>query len=214
MLLREVHVVASRASADAVAARLRRAWIPNAVTFLRAALVPVILVLLAVGDEFSGARWVAFAVFLFAALTDTLDGWVARRLGGVTAFGAFADPLADKFLVVGVLASLALFGEVPWWLVGVVFGRELVVTLLRLVLVRRAGVVVPATLWGKLKTVTQMVAAGAVILPSVTGPLVEGLLALTVVMTVGSGLDYLWRIRMLVARARLDGRMGTREVQG
>jgi CDP-diacylglycerol---glycerol-3-phosphate 3-phosphatidyltransferase len=205
-------VAASRASADAVAARLRRAWVPNAVTFLRAALVPVILVLLAVGDEFLGARWLAFTVFVFAALTDTLDGWVARRLGGVTAFGAFADPLADKILVVGVLASLALFGEVPWWLVAVVFGRELVVTLLRLVLVRRAGVVVPATLWGKLKTVTQMVAAGAVILPPLGGRPVDALLALAVVMTVGSGLDYLWRTRTLVGRARLDGRMETREV--
>jgi CDP-diacylglycerol--glycerol-3-phosphate 3-phosphatidyltransferase len=131
----------------------------------------------------------------------------------VTAFGAFADPLADKLLVVGVLASLALFGEIPWWLVGIVFGRETIVTMLRLVLVRRAGVVVPATLWGKLKTVTQMVAAGAVILPPLTGRLVDALLALTVVMTVGSGLDYLWRIRTLVGRARLDGRMETREAQ-
>jgi len=213
MLLREVHMVTSRVPDHDVAARLRRAWIPNAVTFLRAALVPVILVLLALSDEFAGARWFAFAVFLFAALTDTLDGWVARRLGGVTAFGAFADPLADKLLVVGVLASLALFGEIPWWLVGIVFGRETIVTMLRLVLVRRAGVVVPATLWGKLKTVTQMVAAGAVILPPLTGRLVDALLALTVVMTVGSGLDYLWRIRTLVGRARLDGRMETREAQ-
>ena len=206
-------MVTSRVPDHDVAARLRRAWIPNAVTFLRAALVPVILVLLALSDEFAGARWFAFAVFLFAALTDTLDGWVARRLGGVTAFGAFADPLADKLLVVGVLASLALFGEIPWWLVGIVFGRETIVTMLRLVLVRRAGVVVPATLWGKLKTVTQMVAAGAVILPPLTGRLVDALLALTVVMTVGSGLDYLWRIRTLVGRARLDGRMETREAQ-
>jgi CDP-diacylglycerol--glycerol-3-phosphate 3-phosphatidyltransferase len=213
VLLQEVPVAASRASADAVAERLRRAWVPNAVTFLRAGLVPVILVLLAAGDEFTGARWLAFAVFVFAALTDTLDGWVARRLEGVTAFGAFADPLADKILVVGVLASLALFGELPWWLVGIVFGRELVVTLLRLVLVRRAGVVVAATLWGKLKTVTQMVAAGAVILPIVGGWIVDALLVLTVVMTVGSGLDYLWRSRTLVGRARLDGRMGTREVR-
>jgi len=83
------------ASRERATPRLGASWIPNAVTFLRAALVPLVLVLLAVGDEFVGARWWAFGVFVVAALTDTFDGWVARRLGGVTAFGALADPLAD-----------------------------------------------------------------------------------------------------------------------
>jgi len=186
-----------------------RPWLPNAVTFLRAGLVPLILVLLAVGDEVSAARWWAFAVFVGAALTDTFDGWVARRIEGVTAFGAMADPLADKLLVVGTLASLALFTEIPWWVVLVIAGREAIVTALRVLVVRRAGVVVPATMLGKVKTVAQIVAIAAVILPAAGGLLVDGLLAVAVLLTVGSGVDYLWRARTLVGRAAADVRMTT-----
>jgi len=186
-----------------------RPWLPNAVTFLRAALVPIILVMLAVGDEIEGARWWAFAIFVGAALTDTFDGWVARRIEGVTAFGAMADPLADKLLVVGTLASLALFAEVPWWIVGVIAGREAIVTLLRVLVVRRAGVVVPATMWGKVKTVAQIVAIAAIILPLTGGAFVNGLLAVAILLTVGSGIDYLWRARALVQRASTDVRMST-----
>jgi CDP-diacylglycerol--glycerol-3-phosphate 3-phosphatidyltransferase len=198
---------------ESTGAPLRRsAWrslIPNAVTFLRAALVPLVLVLLAVGDELTAARWWAFVVFVAAALTDTFDGWVARRIEGVSAFGALADPLADKLLVVGTLASLALFAEVPWWVVLVIAGREAVVTALRVLVVRRAGVVVPATVWGKVKTVSQIVAIAAVILPLVDGALVQVLLAVALVLTVGSGIDYLWRARTLVGRAAADVRMTT-----
>jgi CDP-diacylglycerol--glycerol-3-phosphate 3-phosphatidyltransferase len=179
------------------------------VTFLRAALVPLILVLLAVGDELTAARWWAFAVFVGAALTDTFDGWVARRIEGVSAFGAMADPLADKLLVVGTLASLALFSEIPWWIVLVIAGREAVVTGLRVLVVRRAGVVVPATLWGKVKTVAQIVAIAAIILPIVGGALVDVLLAVAIALTVGSGIDYLWRARTLVGLAAADVRMST-----
>lgn len=186
-----------------------RSVVPNAVTFLRAALVPLVLVLLAVGDELPDARWWAFAVFVGAALTDTFDGWVARRIRGVSAFGALADPLADKLLVVGTLASLALFAEVPWWIVAVIAGRELVVTLLRVVVVQRAGVVVPATVWGKVKTVAQIVAIAAIILPLVDGALVQGLLVVALGLTVGSGVDYLWRARALVGHASRDARMST-----
>jgi CDP-diacylglycerol--glycerol-3-phosphate 3-phosphatidyltransferase len=186
-----------------------RPWVPNAVTFLRAALVPLILVLLAVGDELTAARWWAFAVFVGAALTDTFDGWVARRIEGVSAFGAMADPLADKLLVVGTLASLALFSEIPWWIVLVIAGREAVVTGLRVLVVRRAGVVVPATLWGKVKTVAQIVAIAAIILPIVGGALVDVLLAVAIALTVGSGIDYLWRARTLVGLAAADVRMST-----
>ncbi len=180
-------------------------WIPNAVTFLRAALVPPILILLAVADELTAARWWAFGVFVFAALTDTFDGWVARRLKGVTAFGAFADPVADKLLIVGTLAALALFGEAAWWVFAVIAGREALVTLLRVLIVRRSGVIVPATVWGKLKTVVQIVAVAAIILPVAGGVLVEVLILIAVVMTIGSGLDYLWHARTLVGRAaRVD----------
>ena len=96
--------------------------VPNALTFLRALLVPVILVLLFQRDDES--RWWAFGIFVFAAATDSIDGWVARRWHGVTRWGQLADPIADKMLIVGALASLAAVGEIPWWAVVVIVARE------------------------------------------------------------------------------------------
>lgn len=189
----------SRALRIRALARWRR-WLPNAVTFLRAALVPVILLLLARGGDSEAAAWAAFAIFVFAALTDTIDGWVARRLGGTTAFGAFADPLADKLLIVGTLVVLAAFDRVGWWIVIVVAAREIAVTLLRVVAMRRKGVVVSASTWGKVKTVAQIIAVGAVLLPVVDGMLVLVLLVAAVVLTVGSGLDYVVKVGALLRR--------------
>jgi CDP-diacylglycerol--glycerol-3-phosphate 3-phosphatidyltransferase len=189
----------ARALGTRALARWRR-WLPNAVTFLRAALVPVILLLLARGGDSEAAAWAAFAIFVFAALTDTIDGWVARRFGGTTAFGAFADPLADKLLIVGTLVVLAAFDRVSWWIVIVVTAREIAVTLLRVVAVRRKGVVVSASTWGKVKTVAQIIAVGAVLLPIVDGVLVLVLLGAAVLLTVGSGLDYLVKVGALLRR--------------
>jgi CDP-diacylglycerol---glycerol-3-phosphate 3-phosphatidyltransferase len=176
----------------------RRPWIANGVTFLRAFLVPPILVLLAISDEVAAARWAAFVVFVIAALTDTLDGWAARRWQGVTRFGAFADPVADKLLIVGTLVSLAIVGDLGWWIVGLIAAREVLVTLLRLYAVQRTGVVVSASMWGKVKTVAQIVAVGAVILPLVAGLLVELLLIAAVLLTVGSGADYFVKVARLL----------------
>jgi CDP-diacylglycerol---glycerol-3-phosphate 3-phosphatidyltransferase len=183
---------------QATTRRRARPWIANGVTFLRAFLVPPILVLLAISDEVPSARWAAFVVFVVAALTDTIDGWAARRWQGVTRFGAFADPVADKLLIVGTLVSLALVGELGWWVVILIAARELLVTLLRLYAVQRTGVVVSASVWGKVKTVAQIIAVGAVILPLVGGVLVDTLLITAVVLTVGSGVDYVRKVSHLV----------------
>ena len=135
--------------------------LPNAFTFLRALLVPVILWLLLIEGEGDTLRWWAFWIFTFAALTDTADGWVARRYGTVTPFGQLADPLADKLLVGGALASLAIVGEVPWWAVVVIVAREVGVTVLRTRLVQRQNLVMPASHSGKIKAVAQMIAIAA-----------------------------------------------------
>jgi CDP-diacylglycerol---glycerol-3-phosphate 3-phosphatidyltransferase len=194
----------------AAAPARRRPWIANGVTFLRAFLVPPILVLLAVADEVAIARWAAFVVFVVAALTDTLDGWAARRWQGVTPFGAFADPVADKLLIVGTLVSLAIVDELGWWIVGLIAAREVLVTLLRLIAVRRTGVVVSASVWGKVKTVAQIVAVGAVILPIVGGLLVELLLIAAVVLTVGSGVDYVVKVGRLLSASAATSVVGPR----
>lgn len=165
--------------------------VPNALTFLRALLVPVILWLLAADDR--GARWWAFGIFVFAAATDSIDGWVARRWHGVTRWGQLADPIADKLLIIGSLASLATVGELPWGAVVVIAGREIAVTLLRVNLVRARDLVMPASRWGKAKTVSQVVAVAAYLWPGVPGELRVGLLYVAIALTIWSGVEYGFR---------------------
>ena len=163
---------------------------PNALTLLRVALVPVIAALLFA--ETDVARWWAFGVFVFAALTDTVDGWLARRYMGVTRWGQLADPAADKALIVGSLAVLAWLGELPWWAVGIIVLREVAVTVQRAVLVRR-GVVMPASTLGKAKTLTQVAAVTLYLLPSAPGALADVALGVAVLVTVVSGVEYALR---------------------
>ena len=162
----------------------------NAFTMLRALLVPVIAAL--VFAEGDAARWWAFAVFVFAALTDSIDGWVARRLIGITRFGQLADPLADKLLIIGSLAVLAVNRELPWVAVLIIVIREVAVTVQRTVLVRRA-VVMSASPFGKAKTVSQVAAVTLYLLPTVPSVVAFIALLLAVALTVGSGIDYALR---------------------
>ncbi len=174
--------------------------IPNLLTFLRAALVPVILLLLTM-DE-SSARWWAFGIFLFAAATDSVDGWVARRWHGETTWGQLADPIADKLLIIGSLASLAYVGELPVWAVIVIVAREIAVTGLRVFLVRRMKLVMPASAWGKAKTVSQVVAVAAFLLPGMPELVALLLLYVAVLLTIWSGLEYAFRSGRLSREAR------------
>ncbi|MFP4635455.1 MAG: CDP-diacylglycerol--glycerol-3-phosphate 3-phosphatidyltransferase [Nitriliruptoraceae bacterium] len=167
--------------------------LPNLVTFLRVLLVPVILWLLLTEGDHDTERWWAFAIFVFAALTDSIDGWVARRFNGVTRWGQLADPIADKLLIIGSLASLAFVGDLPWWAVTVIIAREVAVTLLRVRLVRRRGLVMPASPWGKAKTLSQVVAVAAFLLPGLADLAARRLLDVAVVLTVWSGIEYAFR---------------------
>lgn len=173
--------------------------LPNGLTFLRALLVPVILVFLAKDDPAS--RWWAFGIFVFAAATDSIDGWVARRYHGVTRWGQLADPIADKLLIVGALASLAAVGDLPWWAVVVIVAREIAVTVLRVVLVQRYELVMPASWWGKTKTITQVVAVSLFLLPSVSGDVAILVLYAAIAITLWSGLDYAFRAGSLAREA-------------
>jgi CDP-diacylglycerol--glycerol-3-phosphate 3-phosphatidyltransferase len=159
----------------------------NALTLLRVALVPVIAALLLIGTD--ATRWWALAIFVFAAVTDSVDGWVARRRLGPTRWGKLADPLADKVLIIGSLAVLAYTGPFPWWAVAVIVVREVGVTLQRWWLVRR-GVVMSAGRLGKAKTVSQIAAVIAYVPPGVPDGARLALLWLAVAVTVASGLDY------------------------
>lgn len=159
----------------------------NALTLLRVALVPVIAWLLTV--EGDAARWWAFGIFVFAALTDSIDGWVARRMLGATRWGQLADPAADKVLIIGSLAVLAALGELPWWAVAVIVVREAAVTAQRFWLVRR-DVVMAASVWGKAKTLSQVVAVTLYLLPPAPDGLAAACLWIAVILTVVSGVEY------------------------
>lgn len=156
-------------------------------TALRVLLVPVIAVLLLM-DTTTAAAW-ALVLFVIASLTDTADGWLARRRKEVTRWGKLADPAADKLLVLGVLAALVATGDVAWWVLAVIALRELAVTVQRQVLLRRQ-VVMSASIWGKLKTVSQLIAISLVIAPFVPDGVATAVLYVAVALTIGSGLDY------------------------
>jgi CDP-diacylglycerol---glycerol-3-phosphate 3-phosphatidyltransferase len=175
------------------------AWnVANALTVLRLVLVPVFLVLLLHADgQQPGWRIGAFAAFVLAAVTDYVDGDLARRHGLVTDFGKIADPIADKALTGGALVGLSLLGELAWWVTVVILVREAAVTLLRFWVIRHG--VMPASRGGKLKTLLQGVAIGLYLLP-LSGPAVlaaQVLMGAAVVVTVLTGLDYLARALVL-----------------
>lgn len=159
----------------------------NALTLLRVALVPVIVGLVLVGTD--ETRWWALGIFVFAAVTDSIDGWVARRFLGPTRWGKLADPAADKALIVGCLAVLAYTGPFPWWGVAVIVVREVAVTLQRWWLVRR-GVVMAAGPLGKAKTISQIAAVVGYVMPGASATLRLVLLAAAIGLTVISGVDY------------------------
>lgn len=182
--------------------------LPNLFTFVRVLLVPVILWLLIAGTDTGAQRWWAFGIFVFAAATDSIDGWVARRFNGVTRWGQLADPIADKLLIVGAVASLAFVGELPWWAVNIIIVRELAVTALRVQLVKRLRLVMPASPWGKVKTTSQIIAVAAYLIPGSTGALPRRLLDVAVVLTVWSGLEYGFRAVRLFREHRRSGNPG------
>ncbi|HEY0126497.1 MAG TPA: CDP-diacylglycerol--glycerol-3-phosphate 3-phosphatidyltransferase [Blastococcus sp.] len=184
--------------------------LPNALTVLRLALVPVFAVLLLqgsgpeAGDPDDAGRYWATLVFALAIITDRYDGMIARRTGQVTEFGKLADPIADKALTGTALIGLSVLGLLPWWVTVVILVREVGVTLLRFWVIRHG--VIAASRGGKLKTVVQALAIGLYILP-LTGLLATGrwwVMAAAVALTVLTGLDYVYRaltLRQTSARA-------------
>jgi nicotinamide-nucleotide amidase len=172
--------------------------ISNALTLSRLAGIPVLMALLLL--RFPGHDQVAAALFIAFSLTDTLDGQLARRRGTVSDFGKFMDPLADKLFVLSVLIVLVQAGLVAAWVVVVIFSRELIITILRSVGAGQGRVIAAAPL-GKTKTVTQMAAVTLLILQRPYAALVlpaDIAVAVAVVFTLWSGLDYLWRFRYLI----------------
>jgi CDP-diacylglycerol--glycerol-3-phosphate 3-phosphatidyltransferase len=134
--------------------------LPNSISLFRVAMVPVFMVFLLA--HVPGRYTVALGVFVVAAASDWLDGYIARKRGQTSVLGAFLDPLADKLLVTAALVSLVQLGELSAWAAMVVIARELAVTGLRMVAAARS-VVISASGWGKVKTAVQMAVIVALI---------------------------------------------------
>jgi CDP-diacylglycerol--glycerol-3-phosphate 3-phosphatidyltransferase len=177
--------------------------LPNALTLGRLLVVPVFAVLLLTAGDEPGVRVLLWALFTGACVTDVVDGRIARSRGQVTDFGTMADPIADKALVGTALVGLSLLGELPWLITGVVLGREVGVTLLRLWVARSRAHVMPAGRGGKLKALTQNVAVALYLLPLVgfAAALRLPVLWVAVVATVVTGVDYLLQALRLRAQA-------------
>ena len=139
----------------------------NKLTIFRIILVPVLMLvpiidhLVGIQGELLGvptAFWIMNIIFIIASITDKLDGYIARSRNQVTTFGKFLDPLADKILVISALIILVEYGKIPSWIPIIVLAREFIVSGYRLVAVEKGGKVIAASIWGKLKTLTQMIA--------------------------------------------------------
>lgn len=181
--------------------------VANLLTVIRLLLVPgFVMLLLADGGYDPAWRAWAWAAFAVAMITDLFDGHLARTYNLVTDFGKIADPIADKAIMGAALICLSYLGDLPWWVTGVILGRELGITLLRFWVIRFG--VIPASRGGKMKTLWQGVAAGMYVL-ALTGPLATlrfWVMAVAVVLTVLTGLDY-------VRQAILLRRTGLAEAQ-
>ena len=171
----------------------------NYLTVLRLLLVPVFLAfLLAEDGEHAGYRLAATGVFVLAALTDRIDGQIARSRGLITSFGKLMDPIADKALIGAALVGLSLLDELFWWVTILVLVREIGVTLLRFVVIRHG--VMPSGRGGKLKTVLQTVAISLYLLPltGILSTLSIGVMVAAVVLTLVTGIEIV--VKALVLR--------------
>ncbi|MEI6206871.1 MAG: CDP-diacylglycerol--glycerol-3-phosphate 3-phosphatidyltransferase [Desulfuromonadales bacterium] len=186
--------------------------LPNILTMARIAAVPLMAVLL-LSPARSAGFWAA-AVFALASITDWLDGYLARRMGIVTVFGKFLDPIADKLIVMAALIMILPFNRVPAWMVLVILGREIIITGLRGI-ASSEGVVIQASELGKFKTIFQIVAILGLSLHydynwffGIAHPLLTvnmhniGMFYLWIatVLTVWSGVDYLVKFIKVITR--------------
>ena len=184
----------------------------NKITIFRIILVPIILII--PFFKIPGEMWgvpISFiiidAIFVIASLTDKLDGYIARSRNQITNLGKFLDPIADKILVIVAMLILVEAGKLPAWIPAIVVIREFIVSGYRLIAVEKQGKVIAASVWGKIKTCTQMLGLtiafvdvhsfGAIFTENLTGGAyilnlaTTLLLGISVIATIISGIDYL-----------------------
>jgi len=166
--------------------------LPNSLTILRIILIPVFVIILLTKIPYG--NYFAALIFTIAALTDSLDGYLARKRKEITKLGIILDPLADKLLITAALISLVELRMIPSWIVILILGREFAVSGLRMVKAEE-GVVIPASILGKIKTISQIVAVILIILQKsyesyIHAPLGEWSLYVALAITILSGIEY------------------------
>jgi CDP-diacylglycerol--glycerol-3-phosphate 3-phosphatidyltransferase len=171
--------------------------LPNKLTLMRVAMIPLLVVFMLV-PMFGGQKWIALALFVIACLTDLVDGKIARKYNLITNFGKFADPLADKLLVCSALVCLVELSRVPAWIVLIIIAREFIISGFRLIAAEQ-GTVIAASMWGKVKTTLQMIMIVLMIadipaLSIITQIAMWGALVLTIVSLV----DYVSKNRNVI----------------
>jgi len=171
--------------------------VPNLLTIARLFMVPVFGYLILAIEQTDSAQWASAIVFLIAAITDLVDGVWARRYGLVTNFGKIADPIADKALIGTALIALSIQGEIAWWVTGIIIFREIAITILRFWVIRHG--VIPASRGGKVKTVSQIIAIVAFLIPihGWVDAVAQMSLGVALALTVTTGIDYVLKARIL-----------------
>lgn len=193
--------------------------LPNKLTIFRMILIPIMVIIpfLGIKTEVLGIPLTYIIIdfiFIIASITDKLDGYLARKNNQVTTFGKFLDPLADKILVLAAMMMLVEMAKLPAWIPIIVLAREFIVSGYRLVAVEKGGKVIAASKWGKLKTVTQMIAIILAFLDlhafgeCFSGTLQGGdfvlnfvvtiMMIIQVIATIFSGVDYLKGAKELI----------------
>lgn len=195
----------------------------NKLTIFRIILVPIMVICayLPISGEFYGipiTLLIMEVIFIIASITDKLDGYIARSRNQITTFGKFLDPLADKILVLSAMVIFVQMSKLPAWIPIIVLAREFIVSGIRLIAVQSDGNVIAASVWGKLKTVTQMIAlifmfvdvggfftfvnGGLSGVHLVINIISSIMITVSTIATVFSGWDYVWKGRNLFKEAK------------
>lgn len=184
--------------------KLYRMNLPNKLTLLRIFMIPFfVIILLYRNGTVTAFRHLSMLIFILAALTDTLDGYIARKNNLITNFGKFMDPLADKLLVCSALICFIQLGDINAVIVIIIIAREFIISGFRLV-AGDAGIVIAASKWGKFKTISQMIAVILILLN------IESLYYITqffiylmLILTIFSLFDYILKNHQVITKGNI-----------
>lgn len=173
--------------------------LPNKITIFRICMIPIFLFFLLV-PQITYGHYIAAGIFIFAALSDALDGYLARKNNLITNFGKFMDPLADKLLVSSALIALVELNRIPSWIVIIIIAREFIISGFRLV-ASNNGIVIAASWWGKIKTNVQIIMCVMLTINinnSIIKIFEQIYIYLSLVLTIVSLVDYMWKNRQVL----------------